>query len=94
MSGGNQVGGRAYSSARHWREFDALTPRLRRLMAHAPYDYTTNWVLKDLRAYGEARTADLFVAAVFRDRDRELRKVWSSDHPMIGSRTAERRVRR
>lgn len=90
---GNQSG-RPYSRERHWREFDQLTPRLRRLMAHAPYDYVTDFVLRALKERGEGAAASEFIAECFRSRDTQLKKKWSPDHPMIGARTPERRPER
>jgi hypothetical protein len=67
--------------------FDALPARLRRIIANAPYDYTSVSVLKMWR---ETRDVDYcarrIIERIFEQRDEAIRRDWGPDHPMIGAR--------
>lgn len=82
----NQTRGRRMSLPKDFAAYDRLSPRLRRLVAHAPYDYSAKMVLERSHALSDEEACRDFVGMALRDRDDELRKVWSPDHPMIGQR--------
>lgn len=87
--GSNQTTGSYRCTAKEsWRAFDALSPRARLLVAHVPYDIATPPLEDAFLAHGrdDAAFRAWFIGRVFALRDRELRKAYGSDHPMIGAR--------
>lgn len=89
---GNQTIGHPCDAARQWRMFDALTLRLRALIAAAPcrFDVAAAW--RDYRLRGERAAAAAFVAYALRRRDELIAKTYGADHPQIGARTPEKRA--
>jgi hypothetical protein len=88
---GNQAHGKLVNRFAQWAAYDALPPRVRRLLQQAPYDYDTVSVRRmhqDCMAafLSEQRFVRTLAESFLQDRDKEIRAVWGADHPMIGAR--------
>jgi hypothetical protein len=84
----NQTSGIPVNREADLAAFDALPGPLKRLVWAAPYKFSAQSVAKQLRKRGGDVVAARrdFIEYVFVMRDREIRKDYGEDHPMIGAR--------
>lgn len=66
--------------------YDRLPPRVRRLIAYAPYKYVVGRLPLRIRQYGERQVLFLITEKVFRDRDATIKKHYGVTHPQYRQR--------
>lgn len=79
----NQKSGILVNRAAQERAFDSLPPRIRHVIAHAPYDYAATGFAKAWRTNGMDKQAfrQFIIERICADIQKHARKIYGPDHP-------------